>query len=274
MYQKGFTLVELAIVLVIIGLLVGGVLQGQELIKQAQIRAHIKGVNDLKLAIATFQTKYDALPGDIKRPERFFPVCDATAYGIGIISGNGDGKIDVDNVIHPEVLLPEYSCVWLHLTNAGLYQLSPMKENELEPGVPPMDINFETDIFPYAKWPAAKGFNMRLQYWRSYSSGPLLGPDNVNSNGFYVGGISNGVMFGFNPADMYSIDSKMDDGKPASGIVRALGIDDPNDPSVLLGDCYDNMFGTVEDYEFWPTAASEYTLSEEVKACRGLFLVK
>ena len=64
--QKGFTLVEIAIVLVIIGLLLGGVLKGQELIKSAKIKTTANQVKQFQSAIYTFQDKYRALPGASK----------------------------------------------------------------------------------------------------------------------------------------------------------------------------------------------------------------
>lgn len=69
--NKGFTLVELAIVIVIIGLLVGGVLQGQELITQSKIRSQVKQIEEFNAATAIFRSKYDGLPGDLINPSRF-----------------------------------------------------------------------------------------------------------------------------------------------------------------------------------------------------------
>src|SRR6187549_3006919 len=63
--QKGFTLIELSIVLVIIGLIVGGVLVGRDLIKAAQLRKQISQITDVNLGANTFKLKYNALPGDI-----------------------------------------------------------------------------------------------------------------------------------------------------------------------------------------------------------------
>src|SRR5215510_8766093 len=62
--SKGFTLIEIAIVLVIIGLLLGGVLKGQELITGARVRNLISQQDGIKAAFFGFQDRYRALPGD------------------------------------------------------------------------------------------------------------------------------------------------------------------------------------------------------------------
>jgi prepilin-type N-terminal cleavage/methylation domain-containing protein len=62
--QSGFTLIEIAIVLVIIGLLLGGVLKGQELITQAKIKNVINDFNGVTTAVYGYQDRYKALPGD------------------------------------------------------------------------------------------------------------------------------------------------------------------------------------------------------------------
>ena len=63
-HQKGFTLVEIAIVLVIIGLLLGGVLKGQELITQAKIKNVANDLNGMSAAIYGYQDRYKKFPGD------------------------------------------------------------------------------------------------------------------------------------------------------------------------------------------------------------------
>lgn len=63
-HQKGFTLVEIAIVLVIIGLLLGGVLKGQELINSAKVKNFINDFKTIPLFIYGYQDKFRALPGD------------------------------------------------------------------------------------------------------------------------------------------------------------------------------------------------------------------
>jgi len=62
--EAGFTLVEIAIVLVIIGLLLGGILKGQEMITQAKIKNVINDFNGVTVAITSYQDRYRAIPGD------------------------------------------------------------------------------------------------------------------------------------------------------------------------------------------------------------------
>lgn len=70
----GFTLVEMSIVLVIIGLLVGGILVARGLIKAAELRATLSQVNQITAAVNTFKLRYNALPGDLT-------IADVTAWG-------------------------------------------------------------------------------------------------------------------------------------------------------------------------------------------------
>jgi prepilin-type N-terminal cleavage/methylation domain-containing protein len=66
--QKGFTLVEIAIVLVIIGLLIGGILKGQSMIRNARVKSLVNDMENLKAAIYTYQDRYGMLPGDENDP--------------------------------------------------------------------------------------------------------------------------------------------------------------------------------------------------------------
>jgi prepilin-type N-terminal cleavage/methylation domain-containing protein len=94
--KSGFTLVELAIVIVVIGLLVGGVLQGQELIKQAKLRAVINEQKNFERAVYSFQSKYNALPGDMPNAFQFFGAncgADTTDDSVGC-NGDGNGIIE------------------------------------------------------------------------------------------------------------------------------------------------------------------------------------
>ncbi len=63
--KSAFSLVELSIVLVIIGLIVGGVTVGQDMIENAKMKATIKKINEYSVAITTFKDKYFYYPGDL-----------------------------------------------------------------------------------------------------------------------------------------------------------------------------------------------------------------
>lgn len=82
--QRGFTLVEIAIVLVIIGLLVGGVLKGQAMIQNAKVKKVVKMADELRAGVMTFYDKYGMYPGDENQ---------ATPPG-DTFNGNGNGRID------------------------------------------------------------------------------------------------------------------------------------------------------------------------------------
>ena len=90
--QGGFTLVEIAIVLVIIGLLLGGILKGQELINNAKVRSVADRQNSLKAAWFGFVDRYNFIPGDSKRAVRLVP----GAQDRGDVTGPsraGDGRL-------------------------------------------------------------------------------------------------------------------------------------------------------------------------------------
>jgi prepilin-type N-terminal cleavage/methylation domain-containing protein len=88
--QAGFTLVEIAIVLVIVGLLLAGVLKGQELIENSKIKSISKDMDGLGAAVLAYRDRYKALPGDDTRGSASYGwVVGATP----IAGGNGDGII-------------------------------------------------------------------------------------------------------------------------------------------------------------------------------------
>ena len=63
--HKGFTLIEMAIVLIVIGLVVGGVLVGRDLVANATVNSQIAQIAQYNTAVKTFQNKYDCLPGGL-----------------------------------------------------------------------------------------------------------------------------------------------------------------------------------------------------------------
>jgi prepilin-type N-terminal cleavage/methylation domain-containing protein len=97
----GFTLIELAVVLIIIGVLAGAILKGQDLLAVAKIRGVLADINRYRLAITLYQETYGALPGDDAHADNHF--------GTGVDKGNGDGIIAEGDVAY----------FWRHLAKAG-----------------------------------------------------------------------------------------------------------------------------------------------------------
>ncbi len=90
--QDGFTLIEIAIVLVIIGLLLGGVLQGQQLIENSRVKSATNSFNGIAAGAFSYQDRYGRLPGD-DGPT----VANLTARGdswIAVAAGDADGVVD------------------------------------------------------------------------------------------------------------------------------------------------------------------------------------
>ncbi|MCK9388123.1 MAG: prepilin-type N-terminal cleavage/methylation domain-containing protein [Sulfuritalea sp.] len=106
--QSGFTLVEIAIVLVIIGLLLGGVLKGQELINSAKIKNLGSDLNGISAAVYGYQDRFKALPGD-----------DATAATRWTGTASGDGNTTVAGAFNSATAGDESRLFWQHLRLAG-----------------------------------------------------------------------------------------------------------------------------------------------------------
>ena len=102
--KRGVTLVEIAIVLVIIGLLLGGILKGQELINNAKVKNMISYQEALRGAWYAFIDRYEAIPGDWTRAEQFLAINQDA-----VISGQGNGFINEN----------ESPLVFTHLVAAG-----------------------------------------------------------------------------------------------------------------------------------------------------------
>ncbi len=125
--QRGFTLVEIAIVLVTIGLLLGGVLKGVELITSAKINNIIASQNAIKVSWFSFINRYGSLPGDFSSADNYFK-----GEGIG---GDGDGTVRYD----------EASRLMYHLTESGLIECGRCAEGD--PTQPPTAANSLTNQF-------------------------------------------------------------------------------------------------------------------------------
>jgi len=134
--QRGFTLIEIAIVLVIIGLLLGGVLKGQELITSARVRNLIALQDGVKAAFFGFQDRFRAYPGDYA----------AAVVNINgaTVNGDGDGLIELAGA---GTAAREDIAVWEHLSRAGfingsyVYAAAPTPaSNAISPYTVPMQV--------------------------------------------------------------------------------------------------------------------------------------
>lgn len=110
--QRGFTLLEIAVVLVIIGLLLGGIMQGQSLIKSAKVKSIVSDLEGTAAAIYAYQDRYKALPGDNTQAalQHGGAPCAGGQCDNGILDGAWDSAAGSGE---------ETSLVWQHLRSAG-----------------------------------------------------------------------------------------------------------------------------------------------------------
>ncbi len=130
--QRGFTLIEIAIVLVIIGLLIGGVMQGQSLIRAAKVKDIITTATDLSGAAATFKTRYHVLPGDHPAATTEIPGAVGNGNGNGVISvaesANVPSHLFASGFIKGGATAPirtTYGAVWLVQRSSAITAASP-----------------------------------------------------------------------------------------------------------------------------------------------------
>lgn len=209
--EKGFTLVELAIVMIIIGLLIGGILKGQELVTNARVAATATQMKGYDAAVNTFRDSYSAFPGDMQNADTRLPDCTGACGVNPTAAGTGNGRIEQNNF--PAVAAGnEAQKFWLHMNAANVLS-----------GVE----NVNDGLFG-GSLPAA---NIGGGYQVSFSSDGALTGKSLAANtrpGHYIalsnqpGAIAN--TNGVTASDLIRrIDEKTDDGQPNSGSLLAIG---------------------------------------------------
>ena len=200
--QRGFTLVELSIVIIIIGLIIAGVTQGRDLIARSKIQSIIAEQQKYKLAIDGFRFQFEALPGDFSRAQTFWPVS---------TNGNGNGFVTGDS---------EGISAWFHLQLGGFIQG-----------------NYNGASPPFGEIP---GVHVGYSHYHDKACYHLFGYG--NGNAWTYGGADYfdkepPLLIGFGrvssqtghrcemavlkSSDAYTLDQKIDDGLPHTGWVMA-----------------------------------------------------
>jgi prepilin-type N-terminal cleavage/methylation domain-containing protein len=212
--ESGFTLVELAIVLVIIGLIVGGVLVGQDLIKAAEIRSVVTTLEKYNAGATTFRSKYDGYPGDITSTK-------ATNFGLTAGAGT-DGLGDGDGVLENGATTAdkqgvggESTLFWRHLSDTQLISEGFTTAN---------------GTVAVALGGANPAVSLYLPHLKIRDSANVHTTGIGGKNYFYLTGVSTAVVTtgaitesaALSPAEAQSIDSKIDDGLYGSGTVIAV----------------------------------------------------
>jgi prepilin-type N-terminal cleavage/methylation domain-containing protein len=224
---RGFTLIEMSIVLLIIGLIVGGVLVGQSLIKSATLKSIITDEQKYITAVNTFRGKYNELPGDMVDATNFWGTDPNGCPDWGpsatpqttTCNGSGNGLIESEGVTESIPQLFEGFRAWQQLANAGLIQGA-------YSGVPYTG-GIPWSYMPGVNIPATKIPNAGFGWMVFDAHGQeSVGTWNAQFGVQYLllgAPDSSGKLFGgiLSPADAMAIDLKIDDGQPASGTVHS-----------------------------------------------------
>ncbi|MHB1233383.1 MAG: prepilin-type N-terminal cleavage/methylation domain-containing protein [Burkholderiales bacterium] len=192
--QQGFTLIEIAIVLVIIGLLLGGVLKGQELIQNARVRNIIAQQDGIKAAFFGFQDRYRGIPGDY-----LVASANANIPGAGLTcGGNGNSLIESTTTTGS----PEFICAWYQLSKAGF-----ITGNYTGIGATATTANSPSNAF---------GGLMQLIFDAAYD--PTATATNIHN-------IKTGI--NIPSVVLAEVDRKIDDGSPITGQFRHSSWNEP-----------------------------------------------
>jgi len=218
--QKAFSLVELSIVLVILGLLTGGILAGQSLIRAAELRSISSEYARYVVAVQSFREKYMALPGDMPNATRFWGAagaCPGTQAQPSTTpttcNGNGNGQV-TDETIYTSS--NEVFRFWQHLANANLVEGTYTGVRASTNGYSAqVGLNVPASKISNAGWHAN-------HYGVSVGDGASFAAD--YGNAFHYGIQANNTVpnnAALTPEELWSVDNKIDDGKPALGKVIA-----------------------------------------------------
>jgi prepilin-type N-terminal cleavage/methylation domain-containing protein len=217
-YQRGVTIAELAIVILIIGILLGIVSQGIKLRQASELRGFMSDVGGFRVAIEGFLEKYRDLPGDISDASSYWgAACDTT---IANCNGNGDGSI---RFTASSTVLDEYYRAWQHLNLAGFIEgsytgLAGSTDNLSIPGVNvPGTKRSKGGYVIMTRRSGDTGATdvAAATIPADLPIGTLIRLAAFDDEGAYA--LDDPIV---TPAEAYAIDKKMDDGAPDAGKVQ------------------------------------------------------
>lgn len=256
--RSAFSLVELSIVLAIIGLLVGGVLTGQSLLRGASTRGVIEELTQYANAFAQFEQEFNALPGDMVNATDYWGVAfgstgnDSTCYSSNkttdaTCNGNGDRIISTANPATAVSDGTETYLAWQHLASAGYIngrftgRGANAGNNGTMAGIStPTSRRKATTYLPTTFNSCMNSVNATYFAGCYYGTGIWTGADAPTS---WAPGAT------FTGPEMSEIDRKIDDGMPGFGQLRAVKSSTCN------------------------SDASNYVLNSDAPTCRGIYYV-
>ena len=223
MKHAAFTLIELSMVLVILGLLIGGVLSGRSLIRASELRSVTADYNKYQTSINAFRSKYNALPGDMTNATNYWGAANAdpttckTTLGTGTQTCNGDGNGQISQILSDSSKDYEMFRAWQQLAIAGLIEGA-------YSGIAGAGGSNNSIIFNNVPASKITGAGFTLLYVGPYAGDSSWFNDNYKhiiefgaQDTTY--GTLRPVLY---PEDAFNIDSKIDDGKPGTGQVMSF----------------------------------------------------
>ena len=233
--NKGFTLIEIAVVIVIIGVIASAIVAGQELVKQSELRSIMTELENHKVAYKLFVQTYGKAPGDFPKGSLYWPNgSTGCASGSGACDGNGDGLISYSQSGGPSGVggVNENVIALRQMKMAGMLDFASVQitsaiyngSSSVEKMIPGMNTpksrrdgagyffsGYETANNTYV---LNNCLDTTSPWAGQFVNSVYIGrPDNPSS-GDTRGGLSYGAL---TPREAYLIDEKMDDAKSVSG---------------------------------------------------------